>query len=69
MNNSEAGQSRDGYGILIGFLSLIGLVVGVLYMWLFQRPLRDALFIFPLAIIGTIVIFAIFVITLEAIHR
>jgi hypothetical protein len=69
MTDSEAGQSKDGYGLLIALLSLIGLVVGTLYMWLFQRPLPDAIFIFPIAIIGTIALFAIFVLLIEAIQR
>ena len=69
MVTSEAGQSSDGYGILIGFLSFIGLVVGIVYMWLFKRPFPDALYILPIAVIGTILLFALFVIIIKFIQE
>lgn len=69
MVTSEAGQSRDGYGILIGFLSFVGLIIGIVYMWLFERPFPDALYIFPIAIIGTILLFAFFVILIKFIQE
>lgn len=65
----EAGQSSDGYGVLIGFLCFIGLVIGVVYMWLFERPFPDALYILPISMIGTILLFALFVVLIKFIQE
>ncbi|MCB9418935.1 MAG: hypothetical protein H6667_03980 [Ardenticatenaceae bacterium] len=65
MRQSELGQSSDNYGFLLGVLSVIGLVVGVLYLWLFKRPAGEAFYVLPLAVLMTIAIFALFILIIH----
>ena len=65
MKPSKSGQGWEGYTGLI----VIGLIVGILYVWAFERPFRDIFFIIPLAIIGTALIFAIFIVAINYFHK
>jgi hypothetical protein len=65
MGPSKSGQGWAGYTGLI----FIGLIVGILYMWVFQRPFLELFFIIPLAIIGTAAIFALFIIAINYFYK
>ena len=65
MGPSELGQSKESYSCLILVDLIVGLIVGILYMWAFQRPFREAVYILPLAVLTTALIFALFILIIH----
>lgn len=61
MGPSELGQSKEGYSLLI----FVGLIVGILYMWVFQRPAWESIYVLPLAVLATVLIFALFILIIH----
>jgi hypothetical protein len=61
MGPFELGQSKEGYNLLI----FVGLVMGILYMWVFQRPFWEASYILPLAVLATVLVFALFILIIH----